>query len=110
MNIILTEHKCEACEGGIPPLTPAEVAELLTQTPHWTVSSDNKVLHRQYTFSNFREALAFINQVGELAETEGHHPDIHLTNYKHVTINLTTHATGGLSRNDFIVATKIDHL
>jgi len=108
MNIILTEHKCEACEGGIPPLTPTEVTELLTQTPRWTVSDDNKVLHRQYVFANFREALAFINQVGELAEAEGHHPDIHFTNYKHVAIDLTTHAIGGLSKNDFIVAAKID--
>ena len=71
---------------------------------------DNKKIRKEFTFKDFKEALVFVNNVGEIAEAEGHHPDIHLTDYKHAAIELSTHATGGLSENDFIVAAKIDAL
>ena len=104
----LKEQKCVACEGGMPPLTREEVAILMQQTPGWEISADAKSISRTYEFEGFQEALAFVNRVGEIAEAEGHHPDIHLTDYKRVRIDLTTHAIGGLSNNDLIMAAKID--
>jgi len=104
----LTEQKCEACEGGVAPLNKTEVDILLKQVPGWEVSADVKSIQRLYTFKNFKDTLVFVNKVGELAETEGHHPDLHITNYKHLTIVLTTNAIGGLSNNDFILASKIN--
>ena len=107
-TIHLTEAKCEACEGGVPPLAPDVAAELRTQTPDWQIDAAGKVLYREYTLRSFAEALALLNQAGAVAEAEGHHPNLHLTDYKHLRIELTTHAIGGLSQNDFIVAAKLD--
>ena len=106
----LTEQKCEACEGGVIPLNMTEAKILLAQIPGWEVAPDAKRISREYVFKNFVGALAFVNQVGELAESEGHHPDLHLTNYKHLEIVLSTHAIKGLSNNDFILAAKINEL
>lgn len=106
----LTEQKCEACEGGVIPLNMTEAEILLKQTPGWEVAADAKHISRAYVFKNFVEALAFADKVGELAESEGHHPDLHLTNYKHLEIVLSTHAIKGLSNNDFILAAKINEL
>ena len=107
-TIHLTKQTCEACEGGVPPLTRTEAAELQTQTPEWQIDETGKVLYRAYTLANFCDALALVNLAGEIAEAEGHHPDLHLTDYKQVRIELTTHAIDGLSQNDFIVAAKLD--
>lgn len=104
----LTDQKCEACEGGVIPFDAHEAKVLLKQIPGWELSTDSKSMSRKYTFSNFKEALSFVDKVGAIAESEGHHPDIHLTDYKHVEIDLSTHAINGLSNNDFIVAAKID--
>src|SRR3989338_7385342 len=104
----LAEQKCEACEGGVAPLNKVEADIILKQIPGWEVSADVKNISRDYAFKNFKEALDFVNKVGGLAEQEGHHPDIHLTNYKHVSIVLRTHAIDGISNNDFILAAKID--
>ncbi len=104
----LTEQKCVACEGGVTPFNREESEILLKQIPGWEISADAKSISKKYTFKNFKEALAFINKVGAIAESEGHHPDIHITDYKHVEINLSTHAIDGLSQNDFIVAAKVD--
>lgn len=109
-NVHLTEQKCEACEGGVPPLTREEVDELLVEVPGWRVNADTTVLSREYDCGDFARALQFINQVGEIAEAEGHHPNLHLTDYKYVHVDLTTHAISGLSKNDFIVAAKINTL
>jgi 4a-hydroxytetrahydrobiopterin dehydratase len=106
----LTAKKCTACEGNTPPLTPSEVQDHLPAVPHWQLTDDGKMIRRKYKFPDFVTAMAFLQKVGELAEAEGHHPDLHLTGYRHVTIELTTHAIGGLSANDFIVAAKIDQL
>lgn len=104
----LTEQKCVACEGGVIPLVRAESEILLKQIPGWELSEDDKTISRNYTFKDFKEALSFVQKVGEIAESEGHHPDIHLTNFKNVRIDLSTHAIDGLSNNDFILAAKID--
>lgn len=102
----LTNKKCKPCEGGIPALTPDEAKKLLGDVKGWKLSG-NKI-EKDYVFKDFVQALKFVNRVGEIAEGEGHHPDILLHGYKNVRIDLWTHAIGGLSENDFIVAAKID--
>jgi 4a-hydroxytetrahydrobiopterin dehydratase len=104
----LTEQKCVACEGNVTPFDKEEGEILLGQIPGWGISTDGKTISREYSFKDFKEALAFVNKVGTIAESEGHHPDIHLMDYKKVKIDLSTHAINGLSQNDFIVAAKID--
>ena len=104
----LTEQKCVACEGGVTPFSVREIEILLKQIPNWTLLSDQKTIARKYQFKDFKEALDFVNKVGDIAEEEGHHPDIHLVNFREVEIHLRTHAIDGVSNNDFIVAAKID--
>ena len=106
----LTEQKCVACEGGVTPFSPREIEVLLKQVPGWSVLPDQKTIAKKYQFKDFKEALAFVNKVGGIAEDEGHHPDIHLVNFKEVEIHLRTHAIDGVSNNDFIVAAKIDEV
>jgi 4a-hydroxytetrahydrobiopterin dehydratase len=104
----LTAKKCSACEGGTPPFTPEQVAAHLPAVPEWKLTTDGKMIRREYKFKDFVSAMAFLQKVADLAEEEQHHPDLHLTGYRHVAVELTTHAIGGLSANDFIVAAKID--
>ena len=106
----LTAKKCQACEGGIPALTRDESATLAAAVPVWRVSADGKRLVRMWKLKNFVEALDLANRIGQLAEGEGHHPDLHLTGYRMLGVELTTHAVGGLTENDFILAAKIDAL
>lgn len=106
----LTAKKCTACEGNTPPFTAEQVAAHLPAVPEWKLSDDGKMIRRKYKLKDFATALALLQKVGELAEAEDHHPDLHLTGYRHVTLELSTHAIGGLSANDFIVAAKIDRL
>jgi 4a-hydroxytetrahydrobiopterin dehydratase len=105
MSCSLKDKKCVPCKGGVPPLTPAEIAPLLTQLSGWTVV-ENHHLQKEFTFKNFKEALAYVNSVGALAETEGHHPDITLS-WGKVVVTLYTHKINGLSESDFILAAKI---
>ncbi len=105
----LISQKCIPCEGGVAPLKREEFSIYLEQIKDWNVVNDLE-LERDFTFKNFGEALKFINQVGALAENEGHHPDIYLHNWNKVRLNLKTHAIGGLSINDFILSTKIDEI
>jgi 4a-hydroxytetrahydrobiopterin dehydratase len=104
----LTSQKCAPCEGGAAPLTKKEAVLLLRDVPGWTLATGGKSIRREYTLKNFREALTYVHHIGELAEAEGHHPDVHLTAYRHLTLELSTHAIGGLSQNDFILAAKIN--
>ncbi len=104
----LTQKKCVPCEGGVQPLTAGEIRRFLPQTPGWTVIK-NKKIQRVFVLRDFKEAMKFVNKVAEVANTEDHHPDITI-NYKNVTLELWTHAIGGLSENDFIVAAKINAL
>ncbi|MFM8275166.1 MAG: 4a-hydroxytetrahydrobiopterin dehydratase [Gemmata sp.] len=106
----LTAKKCTACEGHTPPFTAEQIAAHLPAVPEWKLSDDGTHIRRKYRLKDFVAALAFVNRVGELAEAEDHHPDLHLTGYRDVTLELSTHAIGGLSANDFIVAAKIDKL
>lgn len=106
----LTQQKCVPCEGGTKPLTRDEFAVYLTQVPEWIVVNNDLAIEKDFKFKNFKEALAFVNQVGEIAESEGHHPDIFLHNWRKVKLTLSTHAIKGLSVNDFIIAVKADEL
>ena len=103
----LLDKKCKPCEGGILPLTPEEFQPMLQEISGWNVV-ENKHIEKEYTFKNFKEGIAFIDKIATIAESEGHHPDISLYGYKKVKIILSTHAIGGLSENDFILAAKID--
>lgn len=106
----LTKQKCVPCEGGTKPLTPSEFAQYLAAVPRWKVIENDKKIEREFSFKNFIAALDFTNKVGEIAESEGHHPDILIFNYKYVKVTLWTHAIGGLSINDFILAAKVNEV
>jgi 4a-hydroxytetrahydrobiopterin dehydratase len=106
----LTSKKCAACEGGGPKLTPEQVNELLAAVPQWRLSPDGGRISRTWRAKDFLDGLNFFQAVGQLAEDEGHHPDLHLTDYRNLAIEVWTHAVGGLTENDFILAAKIDAL
>ncbi|MBX9681049.1 MAG: 4a-hydroxytetrahydrobiopterin dehydratase [Gemmataceae bacterium] len=110
MSDALVAKKCLPCEGGVPVLTPAEIDRLRPQVPHWSLTADGKRLRREWKMKGFVAALEFFNKIGDLAEAEEHHPDLHLTGYRNVAVEIWTHAVGGLSENDFILAAKIDQL
>ncbi len=104
----LVGRHCVACERGTPPLTEAQAREYLAQTPDWELR-EAKSLRRRFRFADFRAAMTFVNAIADLAKAEGHHPDFRVS-YNRVTVDLTTHAIGGLSDNDFIMAARIDAL
>ncbi len=103
----LTQMRCVPCEGGTPPMPLDRAQQLLAQVPGWAL--EDSTLTRRFRFKNFKEAMSFVNRVAELAEAEGHHPNIHIS-YNRVRLDLTTHAIKGLSDNDFIMAAKINRL
>ena len=104
----LAAKTCVPCRGGMPPLKGAELATLSAQLPSWTVTNDHH-LSRSYSFPDFRKALDFVNRVGEVAEEQGHHPDIVLA-WGRVEITLWTHKFDGRTESDFIMAAKIEKL
>ena len=106
----LAERHCVPCEGGVPVLGPAEIQRNLANLPDWELTSDGKAIRRVVQTKNFLAAMDYFHRIATIAEDEQHHPDLHLTAYRKVTIELTTHAIGGLSDNDFILAAKIDRL
>jgi len=103
----LSSQKCEPCRVGTPPLSAEEAAELSKAIPRWRLKEN--AIERDFDLWDFRAAIDFVNGVAELAEEEDHHPDIHVS-YRRVRLELTTHKIKGLSRNDFILAAKIDRL
>lgn len=104
----LADKKCVPCRGGVPPLKGNELQKLHANVPEWTVTNGHH-LHREFRFPDFRQALAFVNRVGEVAEEQGHHPDI-LLSWGKAEITLWTHKIDGLTESDFIMAAKIDRL
>jgi 4a-hydroxytetrahydrobiopterin dehydratase len=104
----LAQKKCKPCEGGIPPLLGEALERYLGEVKGWEVH-DGKRIRKEFTFPDFKTALAFVNGVGEIAESEDHHPDLALS-WGKVGVELWTHAVDGLTENDFIVAAKIDRL
>ena len=105
----LSDKKCVPCEGGVEPLKKEEFEPYLEQVKGWQVIDDYQLL-REFRFENFKGALDFVNKIGKIAEKEGHHPDIYLHDWNRVRVTLTTHAIGGLSINDFVLASKVDLL
>jgi 4a-hydroxytetrahydrobiopterin dehydratase len=106
----LTQKRCAPCEGGVAPLSREQMPAYLQAVPAWQASADGKRLRREWRVKDFATALDFFYRIGRIAEEEDHHPDLHLTGYRNVAIELSTHAIGGLSENDFILAAKIDRL
>ncbi len=106
----LSQKSCTPCRGGIPPLSPAEVAELLPQAPRWEAIDEDTKLEGRFKFRNFQTALDFVRQVGELAEAEFHHPLFLKFGWGFATIVLQTKKIKGLHENDFIMAAKINEI
>ncbi|MGQ9913879.1 MAG: 4a-hydroxytetrahydrobiopterin dehydratase [Thermogutta sp.] len=102
--------KCRPCEGGIPAFTRDQAERALADLSGWTLREDGRAIQKAWLVRDFAEAIRFFQAVGELAEAEDHHPDLHLEKYRQVTIVLRTHAVGELSENDFILAAKIDEI
>ena len=105
----LHNKKCVPCEGGTLPFDKKETDKYLTIVSGWSTDDYLKVI-KNFKFKDFKEALNFVNKVGEIAENENHHPNIYLYGWNKVKITLETHAIGGLSINDFILASKIDRI
>jgi len=106
----LSTKRCEACEGGVAKFSVDEARQQLEALSGWQLAEDGRQIHKQWEVKNFAAGMAFLNRVAEIAEGEGHHPDLHLEGYRNVRITLSTHAIDGLSQNDFILAAKIDEL
>ena len=104
----LAARKCEPCESGTGALKGDELRKLYSQLEGWTLVNEHH-LEKEYRFKDFAEALAFVNRLGEVAEREGHHPDVFLT-WGKVKVTLWTHSVGGLSENDFILAARADQV
>ncbi len=107
----LTRESCVPCRGGVPTLTDAEITGLKPQVPDWEVAEVDGVkrLRRSFTFPDFKSAMAFGVQVGELAEQEQHHPDLWIA-WGKVRVETWTHKIHGLHKNDFVLAAKVDEL
>lgn len=106
----LVARKCQPCEGGIPPCTADEARRQLERLAGWKLTHDGQRIRKDWTVQNFLAGMEFFRRVAEVAEEAGHHPDLHLEGYRHTWIEIWTHAIGGLSENDFILAAKIDGL
>jgi 4a-hydroxytetrahydrobiopterin dehydratase len=106
----LAQRKCTACEGGLQRYSPERAREQLASLPGWRLNCDGRRIRKDWQVRDFAAGVLFFNCVADLAEDEGHHPDLHLEGYRHVWIELWTHAIDGLSDNDFIMAAKIDQL
>jgi len=105
----LSQKKCVACEGEMAPLNREEATILNKQLQGWRLSGDTRWISKEFTFKDFAETMAFVNKIAEIAEGEGHHPDMQVS-WGKLVVELTTHAIKGLSANDFIIAAKIDEL
>lgn len=107
----LSSKKCIPCEEGTDPISNEESLKMLSSlNDRWELKDNGAKIYATVEFDDFKNALNFVNKVGDLAEKEGHHPDIKIYDYKYVGITLYTHKIGGLHENDFILAAKIDGL
>jgi 4a-hydroxytetrahydrobiopterin dehydratase len=102
----LASRQCVPCRGGMPPMRGPEIKEFVAELKDWEVIEEHH-LKKDFKFKDFREALMFVNRVGEIAETEGHHPDISF-GWGYAEVKIWTHKIDGLSESDFILAAKID--
>lgn len=105
----LSNKKCVPCEGGISPIPVNELEKYLDDLQGWELNTTNSEIEKSFKFKNFKKSLKFVNQVGEIAESDNHHPDIEF-GWGYCRIRLSTHSIGGLHENDFIVAAKINEI
>ena len=103
----LKNQKCQACSGNTPKFDEKQISDNLSKLDNWSVNDEQKMIYKKFNFKTFKQALNFTNKVGEIADIEGHHPDISV-GWGYSLVMLHTHAIKGLSINDFIVAAKID--
>lgn len=106
---LLHKKHCVPCEGKTKPFDTGKNLEYLEQVKDWKLI-DDKSIEKIFSFKDFKEAMTFVNEVADVAEFEGHHPNILIFGWNKVKISLSTHAIGGLSENDFILASKIDQI
>ena len=109
MTMELKNQKCQACSGNTPNFDEKQISDNLSKLNNWSVNDEQKMIYKKFNFKTFKQALNFTNKVGEIADLEGHHPDISL-GWGYSLIMLHTHAIQGLSINDFIIAAKIDEI
>lgn len=105
----LSEKSCVPCRGGVSPMSADQAQSQLAQTPGWSLTHDATRIERRFKFKNFAKALNFVNQIGEIAEQEAHHPDI-CFGWGYAKVEFYTHKIGGLHENDFIMAAKLNGL
>ena len=106
----LAQKKCKPCEGGVAPFTTEQAEQYIAGLKAWKLAEDRLSISAQYVMKDFSAAFDFMDRIREVAEADDHHPDLHLTGYRKLRIELATHAIGGLSENDFILAAKIEQL
>ena len=106
----LQHKRCVPCEGAVPASSPAEVDRQLQELVGWQADAGRRRIFKSWTVENFMAGVEFFQEIARVAEEEDHHPDLHLENYREARVELTTHAIGGLTENDFILAAKIDLL
>jgi len=105
----LAQRQCKPCEGGVEPLPLSAAQTLLRDVQGWELV-EGRAIRKTVKCKDFLDAVSLVQKIAPIAEAEDHHPDLHLTGYRKLTIELSTHAIGGLSENDFILAAKIDQL
>jgi 4a-hydroxytetrahydrobiopterin dehydratase len=106
----LTKKRCVPCEGCVPKYSLPDATAQLAKLTGWRLTHDGQRIRKDWAVKNFMAGIEFFNRVAKIAEEDNHHPDLHLEGYRKVWIELWTHAIGGLSENDFILAAKIDQL
>jgi len=109
MTMELKNQKCQACSGNTPKFDEKQISDNLSKLNSWSVNDEQKMIYKKFNFKTFKQALNFTNKVGEIADLEGHHPDISV-GWGYSLVMLHTHAIQGLSINDFIIAAKIDEI
>ena len=109
MNNTLSSGKCEPCSGNTPKFGFEEISKYLSELNEWSVNDNQEMIFKKFKFKNFKKAIKFANEVGEIAELECHHPDISI-GWGYCLVMVHTHAIKGLSINDFILASKIDNI
>jgi len=105
----LAKKQCVPCRGGTPPLSAEQAKAYLAAVPEWRLSANGKQIARTFTFKDFVQAMKFVNKVADVAEEQGHHPDIDI-HWNKVELVLWTHSIGGLHENDFVMAAKLERL
>ena len=106
---ILSTLKCKPCSGSTPKIKHEEIIENLSKIDNWKTNDQKELIFKKFTFNNFKKTIKFVNQISEIAEIEGHHPDISF-GWGYCLVMIHTHAINGLSINDFILASKIDEV